>query len=300
MLLWTWMDTARADLDEACDALDRPADYYEVQQQDFMMNHFALSSSFSAIHGPIPHARGHGALGVELAGIPPLNCYRRAAFDYTKQEDANKSPVLPRLRGSFSFDAPGFVPYVGVGFAPPVPVGGVASVLFSGEAGIGVPLGRWQIGARVHGSLLRSVGDIAEAVDPADPPVKDIFVGSTLGGDVLVGFAVRRERLSVTPYVSLGWTDASTLFVVGDDGVIVSNFHPYFGPVGALGVDALALRRVRLGAELYAAPGGRSHPVGAPDDPPGSPSGFGAYGHLYTGRVRIGLEFGRTTEGGGA
>jgi len=283
--------TAFAMLDPSCDQLARPDDYYEVRQQDFMMNHFALSSTFSAIHGPVPHEAGRGSLGVEASVIPPLNCYQRAAFDYTKTEDTNKSPVLPRLRGSFVFPGQGLSLYAGVGFTPPVPVAGVSSFLFSGELGIGGDVGWAQLGARAHASILRSVGDVATAFEPDAPPVDDLYVGSSLGVEVSAGMPVGAER-NVVPYVAIGITDVSTLFVVGDDGVVVSNFHPYFGPTASLGVDALLLKRLRTGAEFYAAPGGFSRPAGAPADPASAPPGFGAYGHLYTIRAKIGLELG--------
>lgn len=287
--------TALAMLDPSCDELVRPADYYEVRQQDFMMNHVALSTSFSPIHAPIPHAAGRGSLGVEAAVIPPLNCYQRAAYDYSKTEDTNKSPLLPRIRGSYVFSGKGVAIYVGTGFTPPVPVGGVSSYLFSGEIGVGGRVGRTQIGARAHGSLIRSVGEIAGPLEADGPVVDDLYVGSTLGLDVSVGIEVGEDR-ALVPYLALGITDVSTLFVVGDDGVVVSNFHPYFGPTASLGLDALLFDRIRAGGELYAAPGGFSRPEGAPADPEGSPSGFGAYGRLYTARVKVGLELGPSAD----
>ena len=71
---------AHAYIDQACLELAKagpPADYDEQAQQDFLVNYFGLSTTFSPIHGPIPHEPGHGAIGVELSVIPPLGCNRR-------------------------------------------------------------------------------------------------------------------------------------------------------------------------------------------------------------------------------
>jgi hypothetical protein len=44
--------------------------------------------------------------------------------------------------------------------------------------------------------------------------------------------------------------------------------------------------RVRVGAEFYAAPGGSS----LPDPTAERIDGFGRYGHIYTARLRLGVE----------
>ena len=73
---------------------------------------------------------------------------------------------------------------------------------------------------------------------------------------------------------------------IGDDGIVTNNYHPYFGPNGSLGLDALVKGRLRIGGEVYAAPGGYSKPdKDVADVTPSS-----RYGHLYTGRFRIGVE----------
>ncbi|MEL6342246.1 MAG: hypothetical protein AAFV53_03885, partial [Myxococcota bacterium] len=92
-----------AAIDEACldvAAEGPPADYSEEAQQTFLLNYFALATTFSPIHAPVPVEAGRGAVGLELAGIPPLSCRRRLVLDYTKTEDTNKTPVAPRFRAN--------------------------------------------------------------------------------------------------------------------------------------------------------------------------------------------------------
>ncbi len=289
--LLLWVGAALAGFDPKCDGLAKPADYDDVVQSDFLQNFFALSATLSPVHGVVPHVPGRGALGVDVGIIPPLNCYQRAAYNYTKTEDTNASPFLPRLRATFAFPTRGLVaPYLGVAYMGPIPVGGLYNVTFGAELGVAFRvLAPVQPGLRVHGSLLRSVGEIAGPVKDGDPVVQDLYVGSTVGVDAMIA-ATPFTKVDLSPYLAVGFTDASTSFVVGDDGVIVANQHPYFGPTMSVGVDALIVDHVRIGAEIYMAPGGFSRPKGL--GPETSDRGFGAYGHLYTGRLRIAWEFG--------
>ena len=70
---------AYAVIDPECMGMAKPADYDEQVQQDFLSNYFALVTSMSAIHGPIPHESGRGGLGLDLLGMPPLSCEKRYA-----------------------------------------------------------------------------------------------------------------------------------------------------------------------------------------------------------------------------
>lgn len=276
---------AWADVDPKCieASFDKPDDYDEQVQQDFLANYPALATTFSPIHAPIPHEPGHGALGVEVSVIPPLSCRRRFVLDWSKTEDTNRLPVVPRLRASVALpEVGGFVPYLGVGYVPPVTVAGTRSVILSGEVGIGRSFEGFQLGARFHATSFKLVADVAKAFDERrDPAVLDLYVASTFGLDLMAGL----ELEGVVPYASLGLTDVSTFFYVGDDGVVSNNLHPYFGPVASIGADGL-VGPVRWGAELYAAPGGHSRPDPAAD----TRKGIGRYGHLYTARVRVGWE----------
>lgn len=286
------LSTALAGLDPQCDTLVKPADYDDQLQSDFLMNYFALTTTMSPVHAAIPHAPGRGALGVDLGVIPPLNCWQRAAYGYSKNEDTNASPLLPRLRASFAFPAGKWaVPYVGLAYMGPIPVGGLYNVTFGAELGVGfLPDGPVQPGVRVHAASIRTIGEIAGPVSEEDPTVDDLYAGSTVGVDLLVSSLRHVGQQELSPFLALGFTDVSTAFVVGDDGILVGNQHPYFGPVMSLGLDALLAHHLRLGGELYAAPGGFSRPAGL--GPETSDRGFGAYGHLYTVRARIGWEFG--------
>ena len=113
-------------VDPACEEIANagpPADYSELTQNNFLLNYYALATTFSALHGPIPHKPGTGSIGLELSILPPLGCKQRLVLDYTKTEDTNKTPILPRPRGSFAFpaytDSKGrsLVPYAGPTFS---------------------------------------------------------------------------------------------------------------------------------------------------------------------------------------
>lgn len=261
-----------------------PEGYNEQVQQDFMANYVGLATTFSPLHGPVPHEPGHGAVGVDLAIMPPLGCERRFALNHTKTEDTNKAPVIPRPRATFAFPALGrVVPYAGVAYVPPVRVFGTTNVILSGELGAGAQLGEhFQLGGRFHATSQKTVGEIATPFRDDEPAYDDLFLATSLGLDLLLGWAVG----PVVPYAALGWTDVSTVFWIGDDGVITNNLHPYFGPVFSLGVDALVKDRLRLVGEFYGAPGGYS----LPDPDVTSVKPASRYGHIYTGRLRVAVE----------
>jgi hypothetical protein len=276
-------------IDPRCEHLagQRPADYDEQRQGDFLQNYYALSASFSGVHGPMPHKSGKGMIGVRLAGLPPLPCHRRFALNWTKTEDTNKSPVLPTFIASYAFsDIKGVVPYVEGGFLAPIPFAGTRNLVFQAAIGAGGEVvEHFQVGVRAHASVIRTVGVIATPIEEGDPEFMDLFLGSTLGVQALVGYEVK----SVTPYAMVGLIDASTYFFVGDSSLVVNNLHPYLGPEFAAGVDALVAKdRLRLGAEYYGAPGG--HRTLSYSGEGGRDPGFGRYGRLHTVRLRIGVE----------
>src|SRR5690606_8382527 len=134
-------------------------------------------------------------------------------------------------------------PYASVAYVPPVKVFGTTNVIFSGELGVGVPVGEsLQLGGRFHATSHRTIGEIATPFIEGDPAIDDMLVASSLGVDVMAGWRVG----TVVPYAAIGLTDVSTVFYVGDDGVVTNNLHPYLGPVFSLGVDALLVERLRL------------------------------------------------------
>jgi hypothetical protein len=282
---------AQAQVAEECAdfAGPAPAGYDEGVQQDFLQNYFALSSSFSAIHAPIPHEPGRGMVGVDLNVMPPLGCEKRFVLDHSKTEDTNPTPVIPQLVANVALPALGPLhPYIGLGYVPPVKVFGTTNVILSGEIGLGVPLGdSMQLGARFHATTQKTVGEIASPFQEDDPVFDDLYLASTFGLDLMVGYALGDiESFAITPFGSVGILDASTFFYVGDDGIAANNYHPYLGPAMSLGADALASGRLRFGAEFYAAPGGYS----LPDKEVSVVDKGSRYGSLFTGRVRLGVE----------
>ena len=249
-------------VDPACEGAEQ---YYadDDLQAAYMLNYFSLAASYSPLHGPVPHEPGHGSVALELAGVPPLSCERRLALGGSKTEDTNKTPVIPRPRLSFTLPSDGpIVGYGSVGYIPPVTFFGTRNVIVSMEAGASWRSDSgWQSGLRFHATLMKTVGDIATAFDLDDPAYDDLYLGSSFGGDLLVGKAWER----LTPYLAVGLTDVSTFFYIGDDGVVQNNAQPFLGPVGSLGLQARPWKRLELAAEFYTAPG-----------------------QLYTGRVMLG------------
>lgn len=295
--------TARAEIDPKCETQANdptvvsddyfPDGYDEQRQGDFLQNYFALGVTMSPIHAPVPHEAGHGAIALDLLMLPPLGCGHRTVYNQTKTEDTNVTPVAPRPNISFALQGPGpLIVYGAFAYVPPVPVFGTRNVIVAGEFGAGAKVGNFSAGGRIHATSQKTVADIATAFDPAtDPAVDDLFVSTSFGFDAMAGFAFG----PVTPYVALGVTDVSSIFIVGDDLIVSNNYHPYAGPVLSLGADGLFAERLRVGGEFYAAPGGYSVPKTSLiddrelDAASRSASGHD-YGSIYTLRVRIGVE----------
>lgn len=278
ILMWMAFLTggALAQVDPACAdvAAGPPPSWYadDQHQQDYLLNYFAMATSLSPLHAPVPDEPGHGSVSLELSVIPPLSCDRRLVLARTKTEETNKAPLLPRPRGTFTFPAFGrFALYAGLGYVPPVTVFGTRNVIASGEVGLGYqqhPDKGLQLGGRYHYTLMKTVAEIAGPFDPAEPAVLDFFSGSTLGFDLMAGYHVG----GLVPYLAIGITDASTYFWIGDDGVVSNNASPYLGPVASLGAQG-TWKHVVAAGELYAAPGRFDR----------------AFGQLFTARARIGV-----------
>lgn len=284
-----WSTSAVAQVAAECEDFEGPppAGYDDGVQQDFLLNYFALSSTFSPVHGPIPHEPGRGSIGVDLAVIPPLGCEKRFVLNHTKTENTNFAPLIPRPTVSVALPAIGPArPYIGFAYVPPVKVFGTTNVIVSGEAGVGFALGdTFQLGGRYHATLHKTVAEIATPFEEGDPAFDDLFIASTFGLDLIAGAALGEEKTYV-PYVAFGFTDASTFFYIGDDGFLTNNLHPYFGPNFSVGLDGLVANRFRFGAEFYGAPGGYS----LPDKDVSSVDKGSRYGSLYTGRIRLAVE----------
>lgn len=273
-----------------------PANYDEQVQQDFLQNFPALSASLSPLHAPVPHRPGVGAIGVDLSYIPQLSCAQRTVLNYTKTEDANKTPVLPRPRVTFAFPAitlggKALIPYAGAALIPPIPVAGTYNTITSAELGVGMNVtDALQAGLRLHYTMQRTIGNVAAAFEPGvDPEYNDLYLSSTSGVDVMVGYEVG----SFTPYLSAGLTEVQSFFWIGDNdasgATAMNNQHPYFGPAVSLGVDSRLKERIRLAGEFYAAPGGYSQIPGIDYS---DSKAARRYGSIYTGRIRLAYELG--------
>lgn len=283
---------ALAEIDPKCEGLPKPGDYDEQVQQDFQANYYALAASFSPMHSAIPHEGGHGSLGVDLSVMPPLSCEQRYVLDWTKTEDTNKTPILPRITASYAFPElwDRVVFYGAFGFLPPIPFAGTRNLIVSGELGVGVSVvEHFDVGVRYHVTSQRTFGDIATAFDPeTEPSVEDAYISSTWGIDAMLGFPIAVKEQVLSPYVAVGFLDASTMFYIGDGtGSMIDNLHPYNGVAFSVGLDTLLFKHLRLSGEFYGAPGGYSLPN--PDVVSVTPAS--RYGQLYTARFRIGWEF---------
>lgn len=291
------LSTAFASVDPDCltvaDA-GPPADYSEETQNNYLLNFYSLATTFSPLHAPIPNEPGRGSLSIELSGMPQLKCEQRLVLSYTKTEDTNKTPVLPRPRGTFTFPAielkngKSVVPYAGFGYVPPVPIKGTRNVMVSFETGVGfadLKEGKMQYGLRYHATLMRTFGDIATPFVEGDPAYEDIYIGSTFGLDAMVGY----KQGSFTHYLSAGWLDVSTFFYIDDDAVVSNNTVPYAGPAISLGTAWTPKTNMDLAGEFYTAP---TTLVTSPEA--GGTSEFGASatdGSIYTVRFKVGYLF---------
>ena len=261
-------------VDEACwptaerlqaDIAAGKGSYNEQAQQDFLLNYFALATTLSPLHSAVPLKGGQGSVGLELDIIPPLGCNRRLVLNGTKTEDTNKTPIAPRPRVLFQFGDIGPIkPYAGLAYVPPVTVFGTRNVIISGEAGFGVAYdGGFEWGLRYHATLMKTIAEIATPFDDSDPEELDFYMGSTFGFDFIMGQEVIE---GLKPYVSLGFTDASTFFYIGDAGVVGNNGDPYASFTGSLGAQ-YSTGRLEYAGEFYTAPG-----------------------LIYTGRLRMGIK----------
>lgn len=230
-----------------------------------LMGYYAAVMEFSPAGMLSPG--GRLALGGEATYIPSLSATERlVGFGGTKSENTNFCPVLPRLRGAASLGRWS----VELGYVPPVRACGVLPHMVSGAVAFHVLLTpRWTAALRAsaHAGRLNApitcgARDVADAGNPTclGGQVSDDRVSPTsfaLDYAVLYG-GWRRHR--VEPYLLVGarreWVDFDVHYVnaVGllDDqrlGTTLTRLH------AAAGAAWDATSRVRLGGELYYAPG---------------------------------------------
>lgn len=277
-----------ADTDGDGKAGPAPAGYSETVQNNFLLNYYALVTTYSSLHAPIPQKPGHGSMGLEMSIIPPLGCKHRLVLSYTKTEDTNKTPILPRPRGTFTFPAislnngKSVVPFAGFGYVPPVTIAGTRNVMVSAEAGFGyadLENGKIQYGMRYHATLMRTIGEIATPFDENGEAYPDLYIGSTFGLDFSMGY----KQNNFTHYASAGWLDVSTFFYIDDDAVVGNNTVPYAGPAFSLGTQWQPKEYLDVAGELYAAPTTLFDLDGFHVSP--------ADGNLYTARFKVAYLF---------
>ncbi len=253
--------TAHAYIDPACqDVADAgpPADYSEADQQNNLLNFFALATTLSPTHGPVPYKPGHGSVGIELSVIPPVPCEGRLVLNYTKTEDTNKAPILPRPRFLYTMPGDRFgTLYVGGAYVPPITVFGTRNVILSTEIGWGMPTDSgFGYGARFHATMLKTIAEIATPFEEDGEAYDDFYMGSTFGVDALFGYDIELSgEKTIEPYIALGFTDVSTFFYIGDDAVVTNNSDPYAGFTGSVGAEFKVIKHIDMAAEFYTAPG---------------------------------------------
>ncbi|MFZ9887991.1 MAG: hypothetical protein ACO3JL_10855 [Myxococcota bacterium] len=248
----------RAQIAPECAGTTVRADYDEDRQQAKLQNYFAAAFLMTPLAPPLPYAPGRASVGLEVGAIPPLSCQDRLVLGGTKTEDTNKLPANPRPRLVATLPDLGPVSsFFGLTFLPPIPTP-LGSVLQAGaEGGVGwrTPTGL-QLGARAHLNFARMRAEIATPFVDGDPAVDDLFYASSMGADLGAGYQLPFEGLRwLTPYVSLGIADVSSLFVIGDDFVIMENtLYPWWGATLAAGTQALLLdEHLEIGVEVSSA-----------------------------------------------
>ena len=252
-----YVDPECQELADQAAAQGLPDGYSEQGQQDFLLNYFALATTFSPVHAPIPADPGTGIIGLEIAVIPPLGCDRRLVLNYTKTEDTNKVPALPRPRVSFVFPSiklgsTQMSIYGSLGYVPPLEILETQNVIVSAEAGVGFgnPKKGIQTGFRYHATLMKSIAEIATPFEEDGETKLDFYMGSTFGADLMFGY----RSSHYTPYFAVGITDVSTFFYIDDDGLVVNNMEPYAGLTTSVGIQAKLLDNLQTSAEVYVVP----------------------------------------------
>ncbi len=269
LCLFLSSEPSRADLSPECLDVEVPADYSEAKQAAFLQNYFSAAFSMSSMGPVLPYSglsrageKRSAGLSLELLGIPPLSCQQRLAYandpSLIKTQDANQLPLFarPRLQVMLPKIA-GLSSMLGATFFPPIltPAGTVMQVGAEASLGYESKFGL-QVGVHGHFSMARMRAEIAAPLVDGEPAVEDLFMSSFFGLDLGAAYAIDRfELVFLRPYLNLGWADASTLFVVGDDLVVAQNTqHPWNGLTASLGLQTLWLnKRLEVSAEFYTA-----------------------------------------------
>jgi hypothetical protein len=242
-----------------------------------LMGYYAATMQFGAIG--LPDRAGRLELGGAVTLIPTLSLAdRTVGFGGTKPEDSNLCPVYPRLTASKGFGALS----AEAGWTPPVTVCGVTANVLSAALGYRFKLGAsWDGHVRLSGltghldaSITCSDADTAAAANltcylgsPSSDRVAPLALAADFGA-AWQGWRARR----IEPYVSVGVRYERIDFDVNytRTAAQASSVLPLVVPPLddherlratlsrlqlAAGVLWGVTRRLKLGGELYYAPG---------------------------------------------
>jgi hypothetical protein len=228
-----------------CEGVQIPDDYDEAVQAAGLSNFFGAQFNLSPLAPIVPYEGQRAGIGLELSYVPSLSCEERLALGGTKTEETDLTPISPRPRIVAQLPDLGPVAsYVGLTFMPPIPIpilnvsilslGTEVAAAWRSSFGLG-------LGVRAFMSLGKIRADIATAVNPEDPVLDDVGFGWVMGTDLGASYRFPMDHWHwLTLYSNVGAGDISTLFIVGDDLVIVQNVeYPWAGPTVALGAQTL-------------------------------------------------------------
>ncbi|MBL92197.1 MAG: hypothetical protein CMH56_10375 [Myxococcales bacterium] len=250
---------AQAQIATECAGVQVPTDYDEDKQQAHLNNYFAAGFLMTPL-APIQAFRdtAKASVGLELGIVPPLGCEERLVLGGTKTEDTNKLPVNPRPRFLAALPAPDNMTLLaGFTLMPPVEIPDVGSIL---QAGVEMAAGfhvtpEFVVGSRAHLNFTRARAEIATPFVKGTQAYDDLFYASSLGMDLALSYNLQAMNLPwVTPYLSMGVADISTLFIVGDDLVVTQNVdYPWWGALVAGGVQMVFADHFDVTAEVSSA-----------------------------------------------
>ena len=136
---------------------------------------------------------------------------------------------------------------------PPVEIPDVGSILPSGvEFAAGMEVApNLTVGSRAHLNFTRVRAEIATPFVTGDTAYDDLFFASSLGADLALSYNLSALGYAgLTPYLSAGIADVSTLFIVGDDLIVTQNVdYPWSGVLAAAGVQMVFAKHFEVTVE---------------------------------------------------
>lgn len=240
-----------------------------TRPESWVLAYFTSATLLSGLETPATRRTGDVSLGLELGWLPSLSpAQRRVGFGGVKEEDLNKTPILPRVRVSVGLPA-GFS--VIVAGTPPIPMFGVTATLLA--VGVERPVvekPRWTVGLRGFGQLGSVRSDFTcparvVAYAPGSPdndygcqaPSADRAALRYLGGEVSVAYRSEgRSRFS--PHAAIGVSYMDTGFQVDAvtfDHIDHTHYLSHATVVSASGgVSYRVTPRFGLGVDVFYTP----------------------------------------------